>query len=946
MVGIEEDTQEPTQGRPPIYRIPSVPGGVRLVLRRLWVVLLVAALGSAGAFVVSRRFSPSYESKAKIRLKRPSKVSVSSSEQHEQQDQHVDPLELAQSLYVRLTSKKVLEGMLDDMGKKFSPKQLKDRKKLVEALAKKVNLDPSGGHIYQLTVRSKDPELARAMAAYLTDELLYIHRSGFEQHARRQESFALEQVKESSASLKKLEQEMVAFLEKNPAMKIRSLQSDEILSLGAGDRMRVRKRPSIYSRSLATLARKNPKLKALADRKRRLSTELRNLNERGSSAMTALNQSLTTAKNQLADLRSEGKKDSHPLAKRAISRVRKLEKKIAAAQVGAKTVSTEYLKRVRDELRQVNLDIRKVLRGMSKSIARPSRQNLAELETTWSRLRRRYTQLTGQLKKLQEVAVNASLKKNLMVYEAKKTASIMERPLVPQTPVGLTSNIIAAAGGVMSLMFGLLLALGLGVLDIRLRQPEDVSEGGWGLEVLAVLTKHRGALRPAAAVASGDLSLAQDTSRAQPATGGGGGLDPQSTMHWTPDEPTNPADTLLETEPSVKPEPAPIASAPPTAAAGWIDGDAAATRIFDPDTEDPPGLEAPGLTPMDTDITGASVAAKAAPGWVDAAATIMDSVGLNIRGSDGEATVIDLKAPPPKDGLYELSTADIVAGELEPEPEPAPAPEHLPPDEAPVEEPSGWLNQATAFHDANAPRKLGGDAAQAEEADPYAEESPLPGLRVYTLPPRASVAPALFVSTDRNGDPAEQMRLLAGQIQGRNDAYRRVFAVTSWEPGVGKTTVAANLAMAMAESQRRVLCIDACSGGAVMTRALGLEPDGVDLCQQLQRWLDGSSDPWEVVQIADTLSLLPAGSRPRPMLPLLSSQAFDRLIYDMLQIFDTIVIDTRALEDASDAVALQQVVDGFVLLVGRRRSNRRGLAQAISRLDARRILGVVFNEQR
>ncbi len=932
---MDEEMKEASQGLPPIYRVPTVPEGAQMVVRRLWIVGLVFAIGAAGAFGVSRKFNPSYESKAKIRLKQPTKVSVRAGDE-QATDQHIDNLEMAQQLGVRLTSKKVIREMIDALPEQFSAAQKKDRKKTAEAMAKAVALHPAGGHIFELIVRSKDPEQARAVAAYLTDKLMKIHRGGFEMKARRQESFALEQVKDASDNLKKLEQEMVAFLEKNPAMKIRSLQSDEILSLGAGDRLRVRKRPSVFSRSLATLARKNPRLKTLADRKRRLQAELRMLNQRGSSATAALNRSLTAAKTQLTELRNEGKTASHPLVKRAQSRVDKLKKKIAAAQVGAKTASTDYLNRVRSELRQVNLGIRKELRGMSKSIAKPSRQNLAELEATWSRLRRRYTQLSGRLTKLQEVAVNTTLKKNLMVYEAKKTASIMERPLLPDKPVGLTGNVIAAAGGVMSLFGGLVLALGLGIIDIRLRKPEDVSEEGWGLEVLAVLAKHRaGDIRSPAAIKSRDLLLVQDTSRGAPTVdvppgdpGPPGGLDPESTMHWAPDERTDPqeimGDTMRDTEPQV-PE-------PPRKASGWIDGEAAATRLYDPGMGIKPGGEPPGLDPMDTD---ADQPKPAVPGWVDAAATIMDSVRPDLKIGDGDATVMDMKAAPAAPGgLYELRTDDEMltrvadADDVEQKPD---RPE--------------WLEQPTAFHDPNAPRKLGGDAAPAEEPEAYPEEGPQVGLKVFNLPGPAVLGSGVFVSSDRNGEAAEQMRLLAGQLLGRNDAYRRVFAVTSWEPGVGKTTVAANLAMAMAESQRRVLCIDTCPPAATLTRALSLEPDGVGLCRQLQWWLDGSSDPWEVVQVGDSLSVLPAGGVARPVFPLLSSQALERLVYDMLQLFDTIVIDTSALSKVSDAVALQNVVDGYVLVVGRGRSNRRGLNEVCGRIDPRRILGVVFNQK-
>jgi Mrp family chromosome partitioning ATPase len=222
--------------------------------------------------------------------------------------------------------------------------------------------------------------------------------------------------------------------------------------------------------------------------------------------------------------------------------------------------------------------------------------------------------------------------------------------------------------------------------------------------------------------------------------------------------------------------------------------------------------------------------------------------------------------------------------------------------------------------------------------------APLPQLKVRTLPSAPPLAPGLFVSTAPDSRPAEQMRLLAARLESRLGSGLRVVAVSSWDSRVGKTTVAANLAMVLAESQRRVLAIDACPGAAALTRLFGIEPDGVGLCEQLLRRLDGDSSPWEVVQIAETLTIMPGSATAQPALPLLASEAFAQLVRDMLRLFDAVVVDTEALQLASDAVVLQRKVDGYVMVAGRHRSTTRGLRELTSRVERPRILGVVFNE--
>ena len=811
---MSEETRDPGEGAAGestrIYSIPQPAEAVGLVFRRWWVVLLVAALGSAAALFGAQRFRPSYQAYALIRLKPPSSAKVGASAEQEQAEEMPEPEELMRRLRIGMVHKPALVAMIQRFKADFDARDLANTERLVDWLTKYIYVEHRGGSGYKVFARARSPKLARKITAYLTNEALTIHRSGYEQAARRLETFSRQQVTQASAKLKALEDTMVDFLEKHPVMKIKSLHSDQVLSVEGADRLRAKSGPSVLARSLTKLAAKNPKLKQLLAQKKRLQRELKGLAATpAAGATTASAQALTEAKASLAELRGQGKKDTHPMVKQVLRRIKKLQDQIAATAPGRQTTGSAYEAKVRDELRKVEKAIRKVVATVGKTLPKQKKEDRAALEAQWARLRRDHTQLTEQYGRLQEAAVNATLKRNLRVYEAKKTAAIVEQPRAPEAPIGLSRPVIMAAGCVASLLFGALLALGLGILDTRLLRPEQVPRANARFKLLAVLANHP----------TRHLKQAQRVRHKE----------------------------LLGGE---------QVQGPGEAGAEGEDG----------------------------------------------------SVIKWLRATDDLDTALDML----KDGQ-------------------GPAAE---------QGQERWLDQvATEFYDRNAPRGLGQEegAAPGEALvkaggggiAPVEAGPALPRLKVRSLPSAPPLAPGLFVSTDPRSKPAEQMRLLAARLDSQIGTALRVVAVSSWEAGIGKTTVAANLAMVLAESQKRVLVVDACPGGAALTRIFGIEPDGVGLCEQLQGWLDGGAEPWEVVQIAETLTVMPASSVQQPALPLLSSEAFSRLVNDMGQLFDALVIDTEALATSSDAVVLQRKVDGYVVVASRKRSTTRSLKEIL-----------------
>ena len=174
-----------------------------------------------------------------------------------------------------------------------------------------------------------------------------------------------------------------------------------------------------------------------------------------------------------------------------------------------------------------------------------------------------------------------------------------------------------------------------------------------------------------------------------------------------------------------------------------------------------------------------------------------------------------------------------------------------------------------------------------------------------------------------------------------------VWAVTSPSQSDGKTTVAANLALSMAELERRVLLVDADLRRPRLHR----------IFEAANRW--GLSDlltPEEPSEeqpdqaIAPMpgsphLHLLPSGVAPFGGPGLLHSGAVERLLQRLRYRFDIIIIDTPPALAISDARVLARYADGVVLVVRAGSTGEALASEADSQLraDGARVLGAVLN---
>ena len=170
----------------------------------------------------------------------------------------------------------------------------------------------------------------------------------------------------------------------------------------------------------------------------------------------------------------------------------------------------------------------------------------------------------------------------------------------------------------------------------------------------------------------------------------------------------------------------------------------------------------------------------------------------------------------------------------------------------------------------------------------------------------------------------------------------KVIQVTSPVPGDGKSTMSANLAVAMAQSGRRVLVIDADFRRPRQHKLFGIEAK-----LGMAQLLIGTAELDEATYTTcvANLSLIPGGDSPGNPAELLSSSRFAETIELLREKYDVIIMDTPPLLAVSDPCVVAASVDGVVVTM-RLRRNVKPLAtralQVLESVDAH-VLGLVVN---
>jgi succinoglycan biosynthesis transport protein ExoP len=216
---------------------------------------------------------------------------------------------------------------------------------------------------------------------------------------------------------------------------------------------------------------------------------------------------------------------------------------------------------------------------------------------------------------------------------------------------------------------------------------------------------------------------------------------------------------------------------------------------------------------------------------------------------------------------------------------------------------------------------------------------------VRDLPQTEGTSGVVQIEVDPESPECEAFRTLRTTLAFSADQLERI-AVTSSEPGDGKTTVIANLATAYAQVGKRTLLIDADLRRPGLTKLFEMR-DRHGLSDVLKTD-DDVADTCAVCIHAsgvDNLDIIPSGPRPSNPAELLSRPRLEQLIAWADSQYDQVLIDCPPVLAASDAAIVGRSVDGVVLVLQPEKSHRRAIMRAVDGLATMKInlLGIVVN---
>ncbi|MBY0061792.1 MULTISPECIES: CpsD/CapB family tyrosine-protein kinase [Priestia] len=171
-----------------------------------------------------------------------------------------------------------------------------------------------------------------------------------------------------------------------------------------------------------------------------------------------------------------------------------------------------------------------------------------------------------------------------------------------------------------------------------------------------------------------------------------------------------------------------------------------------------------------------------------------------------------------------------------------------------------------------------------------------------------------------------------------------LFLITSPGTGEGKSTMAANLAVSMAQQKEKILLIDANLRNPAIQDIFNI-PNNSGLTDIL---VDEESFEEVVHQTRiENLDILTSGSVLSHFVELLGSQKMKNLLVKLSDCYDTILIDSPSVLTSPETRVLSTYCEGVILTLNRGKTEIEKIEEAKRVLDIAeaKLVGVVMNEK-
>ena len=171
--------------------------------------------------------------------------------------------------------------------------------------------------------------------------------------------------------------------------------------------------------------------------------------------------------------------------------------------------------------------------------------------------------------------------------------------------------------------------------------------------------------------------------------------------------------------------------------------------------------------------------------------------------------------------------------------------------------------------------------------------------------------------------------------------------ITSAIPGDGKSFVAANLSVSIAQGvEEHVLLMDCDMRRSSVHLKFGFRGEIPGLSEYLSEGIPLASLLKKT--IVDKLTILPGGATPHNPAELLSSQSMQKLIKEVKDRYSDryIIVDSPPPQLTAETTALAKYIDGIIVVVKYGSTPKHLVTDLIENLGREKIIGVVMNGYR
>lgn len=225
----------------------------------------------------------------------------------------------------------------------------------------------------------------------------------------------------------------------------------------------------------------------------------------------------------------------------------------------------------------------------------------------------------------------------------------------------------------------------------------------------------------------------------------------------------------------------------------------------------------------------------------------------------------------------------------------------------------------------------------AESIENASELSQFPSVEAQIRPESRIV-----FHTDPRSPGADRFRFLRMRLRELWNAGKlSTLLITSPLPGDGKSTIALNLATALAEQGKRaVLLVEADLHHPSITQQLGIQTQA-----GLAECLEHGLNPMSSVRRIEPLGwyLLSSGEPRSNPTELLQSESVSTIMQELSANFDWILIDSPPVMPLTDALSLARHADASLLVARAGRTPRQAIEQTVKLLGNEHVLGMLLN---